>query len=97
MQVPIFYYSIDWKFLVMPAFVVLSCALSVLYTALQTKNEYAWRRSALPLLFHGLEERERSAHGDLRDINVMQDVAEHMRVRLEEHVDANGARLVTHG
>lgn len=97
MQVPIFYHSIDWKSLVMPAFVVLLCALFVLHTALRTKNEHAWRKLALPLLFHGLEDGERSAHGDLRDFTVMQDVAENMRVRLEEHVDNNGARLVTQG
>ncbi|KAF3039580.1 hypothetical protein E8E12_008772 [Didymella heteroderae] len=58
-------------------------------------NEYAWRRSALPLLFHGLEDHERFAQGDVRDFKVMQDAAKEIRVRLTEHVDENGARLTT--
>ncbi|KAL1611780.1 hypothetical protein SLS59_000499, partial [Nothophoma quercina] len=88
-------YRVDWPRLGMPAFIVLCCALFVLYTALLTKKEYAWRRSALPLLFHGLEDHERFAQGDVRDFNVMQDVAKEIRVRLVEHVDANGARFTT--
>jgi hypothetical protein len=91
----VFYYSIDWLRLGMPAFIVLCCALFVLYTAFLTRKEYAWRRSALPLLFHGLEDQERLAQGDVRDFNVMQDLAKDIRVRLTEHVDANGARLTT--
>ncbi|KAJ4379559.1 hypothetical protein N0V86_004740 [Didymella sp. IMI 355093] len=63
--------------------------------AFLTRKEYAWRRSALPLLFHGLEDQERLAQGDVRDFNVMQDLAKDIRVRLTEHVDANGARLTT--
>jgi hypothetical protein len=91
----VFYYSVDWPRLGLPAFVVLCCALFVLYAALVTRHEYAWRRSALPLFFHGLEDNERVARGDLRDFNVMQDVAKDVRVRLTEHVDANGARFTT--
>lgn len=91
----VFYYSIDWPRLGMPAFIVLCCALFVLHTAFLTRKEYAWRRSALPLLFHGLEDQERFAQGDVRDFNVMQDLAKDIRVRLTENVDANGARLTT--
>lgn len=89
------YYKIDWRRLTLPALIVFCCALFVLYTALFTRKEYAWRRSALPLLFHGLEDHERHAQGDVRDFNVMQDVAKEIHVRLTEHVDANGARFTT--
>lgn len=89
------FYKVKWTRLAMPAFIVLCCALFVLYTALVTRKEYAWRRSALPLLFHGLEDQKRLAQGDVRDFNVMQDIAKEMRVRLTEHVDANGARFTT--
>jgi hypothetical protein len=89
------YYSIDWLRLTMPAFIIVCCALFVLYTAVSTRKEYAWRRSALPLLFHGLEDQERYAQGDVRDFNAMQDAAKEIRVRLTEHVDENGARLTT--
>jgi hypothetical protein len=89
------YYLIDWPRLSAPAFIVLSCALFVVYTAILTRKEYAWRRSALPLLFHGLEDHERCAQGDVRDFNAMQDVAKEIRVRLTEHVDDTGARLTT--
>jgi hypothetical protein len=89
------YYSIDWARLSAPAIIVLSCALFVVYTALLTKREYAWRRSALPLLFHGLEDQERHAQGDVRDFNAMQDAAKEIRVRLTEHVDDTGTRLIT--
>ena len=91
----VFYYSVDWVRLTMPAFIVLCCALFVLYTALLTRKEYAWRRSTLPLLFHGLEDHERIAQGDVRDFTVMTDIAKEIRVRLTEHVDANGARFTT--
>lgn len=91
----VFYYSVDWARLTMPAFIVLCCALFVLYAALLTRKEYAWRRSALPLLFHGLEDHERFAQGDVRDFNVMQDIAQEIRVKLTENVDANGARFIT--
>lgn len=89
------YYSIDWPRLSVPAFIVLSCALFMVYTAILTRREYAWRRSALPLLFHGLEDHERHAQGDVRDFNAMQDAAKDIRVRLTEHVDDTGARLTT--
>lgn len=89
------YYSVDWARLAVPAFIVLSCALFVVYTAIITRKEYAWRRSALPLLFHGLEDHERHAQGDVRDFNAMQDAAKDIRVRLTEHVDDTGARLTT--
>ncbi|KAL6703501.1 hypothetical protein ACN47E_009599 [Coniothyrium glycines] len=92
---PIFYYSIDWPRLAAPGFVVALAAFFVLYTAIVTRKEYAWRRSALPLLFHGIEERERVALGDVRSFITMQDVAQKLHVRLDEHVDANGARLTT--
>jgi hypothetical protein len=88
-------YSIDWARLSVPAFIVLSCALFTVYTAVLTRREYAWRRSALPLLFHGLEDQERHAQGDVRDFNAMQDAAKEIRVRLTEHVDDTGARLIT--
>jgi hypothetical protein len=88
-------YSIDWVRLSVPAFIVLSCALFTVYTAVLTRREYAWRRSALPLLFHGLEDQERHAQGDVRDFNAMQDAAKEIRVRLTEHVDDTGARLIT--
>lgn len=89
------YYSVDWARLSVPAFIVLSCALFMVYTAILTRREYAWRRSALPLLFHGLEDHERHAQGDIRDFNAMQDAAKDIRVRLTEHVDDTGARLTT--
>jgi hypothetical protein len=89
------YYSVDWARLSVPAFIVLSCALFMVYTAVHTRREYAWRRSALPLLFHGLEDHERHAQGDVRDFNAMQDAAKNIRVRLTEHVDDTGARLTT--
>jgi hypothetical protein len=89
------YYSVDWAHLSVPAFIVLSCALFMVYTAVHTRREYAWRRSALPLLFHGLEDHERHAQGDVRDFNAMQDAAKNIRVRLTEHVDDTGARLTT--
>ena len=89
------YYSIDWARLAAPAFIVLSCALFMVYTAILTRREYACRRSALPLLFHGLEDHERHAQGDVRDFNAMQDAAKDVHVRLTEHVDDTGARLTT--
>jgi hypothetical protein len=91
----IFYYKIDWARLGFPTFVVAFAACFVLYTAIKTRKEYAWRRSALPLLFHGIEDRERIALGDVRSFLTMQDVAEKLHVKLEEHVDANGARFTT--
>jgi hypothetical protein len=91
----IFYYRIDWARLGLPAFVVAFAAFFVLYTAIKTRKEYAWRRSALPLLFHGIEDRERIALGDVRSFLTMHDVAEKLHVKLEEHVDANGARFTT--
>ncbi|KAH7073613.1 hypothetical protein BKA63DRAFT_575899 [Paraphoma chrysanthemicola] len=92
---PVYYYDIDWARLGLPAFVVGFAAVFVLYTAITTRKEYAWRRSALPLLFHGIEDRERVALGDVRSFITMQDVAKNLHVRLEEHVDANGARFAT--
>ena len=92
---PIIYWSITWPRLAAPAFVVVFSALFVLYTAVVTRREYAWRRSALPLLFHGIEDTERVAFGDVRSMMTMQDVAEKLHVRLEEHVDAQGARFAT--
>lgn len=94
-SVLVFYYSVDWPRLGIPAFIVLCCTLFVLYAAIVTRKEYRWRRSALPLLFHGLEDRERYAQGDVRDFSVMQGVAKSIRVRLTENVDENGARLTT--
>ncbi|KAF2034201.1 hypothetical protein EK21DRAFT_108241 [Setomelanomma holmii] len=92
---PVYYYNIDWVRLALPAFVVGFAAFFVGYTAFITRKEYAWRRSALPLLFHGIEDRERVALGDVRSFITMQDVAKKLHVRLEEHVDANGARFAT--
>ena len=91
----IFYYRVDWARLGFPAVVVAFAAFFVLYTAIKTRKEYAWRRSALPLLFHGIEDRERIALGDVRSFLTMHDVAEKLHVKLEEHVDANGARFTT--
>ncbi|KAH6613877.1 hypothetical protein C7974DRAFT_403967 [Boeremia exigua] len=91
----VFYYSIVWSRLAIPAGVLLCCTLFVLSTALRTRNEHAWRRSTLPLLFHGLEDHEQIAHGDVRDFTIMKDIAGKMRVRLEEHAEVNGARLMS--
>lgn len=90
----VFYYKIDWWRLAGPGAVVLCCALFVLYTALLTRRQYAWRMSSLPVFFHGLEDHEKFVQDDMRDLKVMEGIAKEMRVRLTEHDDANGARFM---
>lgn len=92
---PIFYYDIDWPRLVPPAFVVLCSALFVVLTAFTTRREHLWKRSMLPLLFHGLGDRERAAIGDVSSYINMGDVAQKLHVKLEEHADSKAARFVT--
>lgn len=92
---PVYYYSIEWPRLIMPAIILLSAAGFVLCTAILTWHEFSWRKSSLPLLFHGLEDREKAAIGHIEDYPSMQHVAENMQVRLTEHHDDQGARFTT--
>lgn len=92
---PVYYYSIEWPRLIMPAIILLSAAGFVLCTAILTWHEFSWRKSSLPLLFHGLEDREKAAIGHIEDYPSMQYIAENLHVRLTEHVDDQGARFTT--
>lgn len=91
---PIFFYEIDWPRLGVPAFVVAFATLFVVYTAIMTRKQYRWKRSTLPLLFHGLGDRERVAMGDVTSLVTMNDIAENLRVRLEGNAGINGARFI---
>ncbi|ORY00909.1 hypothetical protein BCR34DRAFT_102906 [Clohesyomyces aquaticus] len=79
----VFYYHMQWARMVAPAAIVFGCSAFVLVTAIITKRERAWRRSNLPLLFHGLGEQDKRDSHELLSLAAMEDRAKHLQVKLE--------------
>lgn len=89
----IFYYKIAWWRLSLPALLVLASVAFVTITALITREDLDWRRSNLPLLFHGLADREKQGCGEVLQLADMERAAEGLQVKL---VDAGeGVRLLS--
>lgn len=86
-----FYYKIAWVRLIYPAVIVLASAIFVLVTALKAKRDLQWRRSNVPMMFHGLSEVERDTCRFEPDLLKMEHAATNMQVKL---VDGHeGVRL----
>jgi hypothetical protein len=88
----VFRYRVLWERMIIPAFLVIGSAMFVFITAVLTAREHAWRRSNLPLLFHGLGEAERNACGEPLQLESMELLAKGMCVRLEDGEE--GTRIV---
>lgn len=88
----VFLYQVNWKSLTLPAILVFGSALFTVVTAILTAGEHGWRRSNLPLLFHGLGSAEREVCGEIKSLGAMEDAAEGMRVKLQNMDE--GAKLV---
>ncbi|KAH7402909.1 hypothetical protein BKA66DRAFT_604424 [Pyrenochaeta sp. MPI-SDFR-AT-0127] len=83
----IFYYRIAWWRLSLPAVLVFGSVTFVVVTALATRDDLDWRRSNLPLLFHGLTNREKEACGKVLQLAEMESAAEGMQVKLVDTGD----------
>lgn len=89
----VFVYHVIWSRLAFPAIVVFSCNVFFIVTAVLTAGDYGWRRSNLPLVFHGLGGVEGESRGPVKELADMEAVAEKMIVRLGETPE--GARLMS--
>jgi hypothetical protein len=52
------------------------------FTVAYTSREHLWKKSNLPLLFHGLGTREREMFGEIEDYIDMRDTAKRLTVKL---------------
>jgi hypothetical protein len=88
-----FRYKIRWERMTLPILLVLGSAVFLLLTALVNRGDFTWKRSNLPLLFHGLGNREKREAGDVSEYADMKSVARHMAVKLVRTEE--GVRLVS--
>lgn len=89
----VFVYHVNWQRLAFPTILVFGSNMFFVATAVLTSSEYGWRRSNLPLLFHGLGGVEREVCNTIKGLAAMEMAAEGMHVKLEE--TAEGTRLVS--
>jgi hypothetical protein len=88
-----FFYHILWYHLALPIALVFGSLVFLLVTMLSSRNVLKWKRSSLPLIFHGLGNKEREAVTHVHEYADMKDIAENMSVKLQRTKE--GVRLVS--
>lgn len=73
-------FHVHWSWIAFPGLLVFACAFFSFYVAF-TSREHLWKKSNLPLLFHGLGPRERDDLGEVEDYLDMKERAGDMKVR----------------
>lgn len=86
--------EVHWKWFILPVVLVLSGAVLLGSTAFvnRQKRVSIWKTSALPLLYHGLENSLIPSHGKLEDLSGMEDAAKAVSVSLG--LSKTGDRLI---
>lgn len=74
-------FHVHWPIMIFPVIVVLGSALFTFLVAKQAR-QHLWKKSNLPLLFHGLGTRERNSCGEIEDYVDMRAKARDMKVKL---------------
>lgn len=87
----VYYYKIAWERLIMPAIIVLGSTIFVVATAFVSRGDLQWRRSNIPLLFHGLSEEDKELGRYKKDLVDMEIVAQDLKVKMVEV--SHGPRL----
>jgi hypothetical protein len=91
MDIPRF--RVRWAVMTYPTFLIMACGLFALTVALRSR-EHIWKRSDLPLLFHGLSTQDRAEVGEMLEYADMRERAEQMDVKFE--MTSEGFRFVGH-
>jgi hypothetical protein len=79
-------FQVRWPVMVFPIVLLLGSAIFTFVVAKRAR-EHLWKRSNLPLLFHGLGTRERDSCGEIEDYVDMRAKAKDMKVRLSANAD----------
>jgi len=72
-------FRVRWAVMIFPTFLLIACALFALDVAIRSR-EHIWKRSNLPLLFHGLSTRDRAQFGEILEYGDMKERAKLMNV-----------------
>lgn len=86
-------FRVRWAVMTYPAVLIMSCALFT-YTVAKRSHEHIWKKSSLPLLFHGLSRGDRFAVTNIENHTEMKDKAKTMYVRFAN--TAEGLKFVTY-
>jgi hypothetical protein len=79
-------FHVIWPLMIFPTVLVFGSALFTFIVAKRAR-EHLWKRSNLPLLFHGFGTRERDACGEIEDYVDMRAKAKDMKVKLSTTAD----------
>lgn len=85
-------FHVHWPIMSFPFIVVFGSALFTFLVARQAR-QHLWKKSNLPLLFHGLGRRERESCGEIEDYIDMRTKARDIKVKLLTTADGH-VRLV---
>jgi hypothetical protein len=73
-------FHVRWWLMAFPVLLVIGC-ITFSFTIAVTAREHLWKKSTLPLLFHGLGPREMEAVGEIEDYVGMEEKAISMQVK----------------
>ena len=74
---------VQWAWLSLPSALIVLAVTFLMATILGTRTwQLIWKSSALALLFHGLDARNREQYGAMVDLPAMEDAAEEMQAKL---------------
>ncbi|KAH8657577.1 hypothetical protein BGZ60DRAFT_531733 [Tricladium varicosporioides] len=90
----VFFYHVLWTRLALPSMLVFGSIFFFILTAIANQSGETWKRSSLPLLFHGLGTPERIQAGEPTTASEMLEVAKNMNVKLA--MTGEGMRMVGH-